>query len=109
MNRNRLFRSSVRYLAFTLTRVEKITLDEQIRRVARQGARKPSEIYETLASEKIINDDQFQRQICIQLDHLSSRLAGHHPTQINSPSSQGGGFFSKFFSSSSTTPPPQST
>jgi len=107
MNRNRLFRSvSLRYLSHSLALAEKITLDEQIRRVARQGARKPSEIYETLAAQRIINDDQFQRQICVQLDHLSSRLAGHHPGNQPQVNSSQGGFFSKFFSSS---PPPQST
>ena len=49
-----------RSLSLSSSFCQKITLDEQIRRVALQGASKPSEIYEVLASKKIINDDKFQ-------------------------------------------------
>lgn len=102
---------------------EKITLDEQIRRVAMKGASKPSEIYEVLASKRIINDDKFQvwifkltlvliyfqREICVQLDQLSAKLTGYRPSGTATPaaSSSSGGFFSKFFSNSTPAPAPE--
>ena len=38
----------------------KITLDEHIAKIARQGVQTPSEIYQLLVSQKVINDDSFQ-------------------------------------------------
>jgi len=42
---------------------EKITLDEHIAKIARQGVQTPSEIYQLLVSQKVINDDSFQRHM----------------------------------------------
>lgn len=38
----------------------KTTLDEHIAKIARQGVQTPSEIYQLLVSQKVINDDSFQ-------------------------------------------------
>ena len=53
---------SKRNLAHTCNRrhEEKITLDEHIAKIARQGVQTPSEIYQLLVSQKVINDDSFQ-------------------------------------------------
>ena len=51
-----------RSLAHTCNRhsEQKITLDEHIAKIARQGVRTPSEIYQLLVSQNVINDDSFQ-------------------------------------------------
>ena len=53
---------SRRSLAYTCHRrsEEKITLDEHIAKIARQGVQTPSEIYQLLVSQNVINDDSFQ-------------------------------------------------
>ena len=56
--------AAIRQLSLSHRAAEKITLDEQIRRVAKSGkADKPSQIYEILANQRVINDDQFQVSI----------------------------------------------
>ena len=54
--------NSKRSLAHTCNRrsEQKITLDEHIAKIARQGVRTPSEIYQLLVSQNVINDDSFQ-------------------------------------------------
>jgi len=80
----------------------KITLDEHIAKIARQGVQTPSEIYQLLVSQKVINDDSFQRHVCLQLDKLNEDLRGYIPTPIASSaaSSSSSSIFSKFFGSS---------
>jgi len=96
---------SRRSLAYTCHRrtEEKITLDEHIAKIARQGVQTPSEIYQLLVSQNVINDDSFQRHVCLQLDKLNDDLRGYIPTPIASSSpasSSNSSIFSKFFGSS---------
>jgi len=83
---------------------QKITLDEHISKIARQGVQTPSEIYQTLVTQKVINDDSFQRHVCLQLDKLNADLRGYTPTPVTSSvsASSRSSFFSKMFGSSQT-------
>jgi len=98
--------SLVRKISSTTTKYAegKITLDEHIAKIARTGVQTPSEIYQLLVSQNVINDDSFQRNVCLQLDKLNSDLVGYFPsaTSSSSPSqsSSSSSIFSKFFGSS---------
>ena len=68
--RNLMLRNSRKYIQrqFSLSMLlsEKIPLDEHISRVSRRpDIRKPSQIYNQLAQDKIINDDSFQ--VCLEV------------------------------------------
>lgn len=101
-----MLRNSRKYIQrqFSLSMLlsEKIPLDEHISRVSRRpDIRKPSQIYNQLAQDKIINDDSFQRAVCEQLDELNSRLVGYTPCSQSYAApvtTESRGFFS-FFSS----------
>jgi protein AFG1 len=85
---------------------QRIPLDEHITRVARiKNIRKPSQIYDKLATEKIINDDSFQRAVCVQLDELNDRLIGYTPCSQSYAApitTSNRGFFSFFTSPKSS-------